>query len=387
MMKSLISGCSRCGCWLLLTLALVLAILIALIVLVQRAVAQTPEPELIPLVPPLEARRSIGPLPHTFYEREISVSYCGGRVWLVGAPDLKSHPIRTDDEVVISSISGGEDGAETRRELSLNFQSPDRSRIIARPGPVDVTALFPPRLSQKGEEKVHLRVRLVDYTPPEYSSGPYWLVLERRCAPAPTPTMQARATPGASVIPASPVPMAVTSRPATPTQAAPTLAPPVPRLSREPADLDVEPPGLTDTPGLGPVAATLLGAGLIVTGIAWIVRGKRSGSARPLNLYLSGIVDLLDRETLQAHTVLLYQYPQGVIIAHRPLRVVALTAALPQNALARILPSVEGAVLEEVPPGGQPAPAPVPLAPGRSYSLAGGHVALHYRNPLQIHYR
>lgn len=409
-MKGLIRGCSRCGCLMLLTLALVLAILIALIALVQRATAQTPEPQIIPLVPPLEARRSTGPLPRTFYESEVSLSYCGGRVWLAGAPDLGPHPLRTDDELVLLIISEEGGGAVTTRRLVLNFQSPDHSRIIARSGPVEITSLFSTiwekarlwvqpdrqefpvfRLSQKPTvwKEFRLRVQLVDRTPPEYSSGPYWLILEQRCVPAPTPTMRAQATPTASAILASPAPATATSRPATPIQATPTLTPPAPMLGLRPIDSEAEPPGSTNAPWLGPVvaalvAAALVGAALIAVWIAWVVLGRRPGSPEPLNLYRAGILDLFDRETLKASTELLYRYPQGALITHRPLRLVTFNTLKPDNAIAHILPDADGALLQEIGPDGQPIGEPVPLAPGRSYFLAKGQIELRYRNPFQM---
>lgn len=307
-------------------------------------------PAIAPAPPTAQARG-------TFFTQTVQVDLASTQIRLAATPD-GSGALCTDDEATVSFI--GPRGGTQRW-----------SHLFAATARQAVRCLAPPLITLVDGPGVYtITVTLTDRYADTYSSQPYYLLPVSASAPssaAPLPTsiatvrstqpVRPSATPHASPSPTPRLPTptsAVTvTATATPTvRAAPEAVPPA---SSPPNTFQPAPPWPL-------VLALMLGAALLAALGLLLLRGPRP--ARRRGTALSGILDLTDRETGEARSMLLYRYATGVAISRKPLAVAAWPVAEGQPPpLLAIVPTAGGPVLRDL--AAQPAPTTdVPLRAG-----------------------
>lgn len=310
--------------------------------------AQAAQPAVL-LAPAIAEAEPASTARGVFFTAETQAVIAGGSVLLAGSSDGAA-VLCTDDEAQI--VFRAADGAE--QVWKHRFASDDRQTIECLP---------PQALAlSAGPGAYNVTVRLIDRQPPRLSSQAYYLVPVAAVAPVavPAPAVPAPAASAPAVpAPAAPAqPRASTPIPTAQASAAPAAiaqrldgeAPPGPPLTPagSTAGMPAAPPSRPVTQGVAlpeiqPALAILLGllaAGLLAAGLAALRVGK--GRPRPATT-LAGIVDLADRESGEAHTLLLHRYPDGVDISRGPLSITPWAAGVrPPNSIAAILPTPGG---------------------------------------------
>jgi len=264
--------------------------------------------------------------------------------------------------VLISSSPDGLGALCTDDEATLIFRQPtappqvwthlfaDRSRGV-------IACIPPQRLTLNGGPGAYeVELMLTDRFSFTYSSRAYFVIADLAPPPAATPapevtltagrpsTAPTAAAPALAATQPNPTPTRVLNHQAVPEQAATPAATPRATLAPTPSARLPE--------GDGPHASPLLARGLLfiaATLAAWLLLRSRR---RPLRL--SGIVDLRDRATGEARTVLLHRFAHGAAVVRAPLDLAAPGAA-PDRRIATLSPSPNGPLLamtgdEQCPP-------------------------------------
>ncbi len=323
-----------------------LAALSALILVGPGAATPAPPPAplaAVALAPAIAEAPAAGHARGVFFSRKVEIELPRGEAILASTPD-GAGALCTDDEAIVSAR--GPDGAS----LSWAHLFADGERRVIR-------CIGPQPLQIERAGRYTLTITLTDRLAHTFSSRPYYLVWRSE---------------GAMSVMAITVVPTVTSVPKRPTSAAPapTRPPtpsstPMPAATQPPATLEPEP---ASAAGVWFGRATVALAVLAVLVLLW-----QSRRARPV---LRGIIDLADRETGEARTLLLRRYPRGLAIARRPLEPLTLPADPNRPPAVEILPGPRGPELHY-------------LTAGQTESRVALHdgVALLIDSALELRYR
>lgn len=298
-----------------------------------------------------------------FYARAmtLTIPLTTTHIWLASSPDGQG-AVCSDDQVTVSLISLN-GGYHQVYHWVHDFISADGQGIECLTPQETAIQLEP------GQYRVE--IVLEDLRPTTYGSRPYYLGVVPMEPPLPaatsTPTPPPPVHDQQAMLPtvASPVPVA------TPTTALSGDAP----IIEKPRE-GVWPDGAA-SPVLLAAAGGVAALTAVGTAMALVARRRRA----PVPTQMTGMLDILDHDTLESCTALLSTYPQGVMITRHPLQVSAQRAIAAQGeVIATIVPGAQGPVCYGHSAGSSNGEG-VALAQlgSKFHRLAGGTVALWYR--------
>jgi hypothetical protein len=361
----------RYGVVLTLTITLVVLSGAGKVVMAAQALP-SPGAVVVPLAPAIAEAPRAARARGVFYRQAHAATLPEGPVWLAASPDGQGE-LCTDDQATITFARPG----QPNQTWSHRFTTADRRGIAC---------ISPQQLVLAGAGNYTITVVLEDLYPDTFGSRPYFLIVPSTIAAMTATTSVAGDGYAPVVIPTRP---ASTAPPrSTPSEAPPTAIP-SPRAFRPepplvptpgvppPTVSAADPTGTPTSPWSVPRIVAVPGTVLLGCALALMLLRRRSRRWIPPAATLTGILDLFDRETREARTIIL-QGSASVEVHRRPLAL--LTSPVPDQrgmCIARIWPTVQGPMLQAVTADAMPEPRL--LAHDTPYELAAGTVVLRYR--------